>query len=142
MFQYGLEAPGLIPDEQIPAILSVLDVAEAWISDIRAYAEAQALRGQRWPGFKLVRGKRPNRKWSDPEEAKAQLLRAGYGPENFEETKLKPPGEVEKALGKPAFRALLENLVSQGEGKLTLVPADDKRQEYSAADADFSDLTI
>jgi len=141
MFQYGLEAPGLIPDEQIPAILSVLDVAESWISDIRAYAEAQALRGQRWPGFKLVRGKRPNRRWSDTEEVKAQLLRAGYSPEQFETTQIKPPGEVEKVLGKPAFRALLDNLVTQGEGKLTLVPADDKRQEYSAADADFSDLT-
>lgn len=140
MFQYGLEAPGLIPDEQIPAILSVLDVAEAWITDIKAYAEAQALRGQRWPGYKLVHGKRPNRKWSDPEEVKAQLLRAGYGLEQFEETRLKPPGEVEKALGKPAFRALLDNLVHQGDGKLTLVPADDKRQEYSAADADFGDL--
>lgn len=141
MFQYGLEAPGLIPDEQIPAILSVLDVAESWISDIRAYAEAQALRGQRWQGFKLVRGKRPNRRWSDTEEVKAQLLRAGYSPEQFETTQIKPPGEVEKVLGKPAFRALLDNLVTQGEGKLTLVPADDKRQEYSAADADFSDLT-
>lgn len=141
LFQYGLEAPGLIPDEQIPAILSVLNTAEAWIGDIRAYAEAQALRGQRWPGFKLVRGKRPNRRWADAEEVKAQLLRAGYGLEQFEETKLKPPGEVEKALGKPAFRALLESLVAQGEGKLTLVPAEDKRQEYSAANADFGDLT-
>ena len=71
----------------------------------------------------------------------AQLLRAGYGPELFKETKLKPPGEVEKVLGKPAFRALLDNLVHQGEGKLTLVPETDKRVEYSAADADFSDLT-
>ena len=53
---------------------------------------------------------------------------------------MKPPGEVEKALGKTAFRALLDGLVSQGEGKLTLVPESDKRTEYSAADADFSDL--
>ena len=140
LFRYGLESPGVIPDEQIPEILATLDTAEAWISDIRNYAEAQALRGQKWRGYKLVRGKRPNRKWSDPEEVKAQLLRAGYGPEQFERHELKPPGEVEKALGKTAFRALLEGLVSQGEGRLTLVPESDKRQEYSAADADFSDL--
>lgn len=140
IFRYGLESPGVIPDEQIPEILATLDTAEAWISDIRNYAEAQALRGQKWQGYKLVRGKRPNRKWSDPEEVKAQLLRAGYGPEQFERHELKPPGEVEKALGKTAFRALLEGLVSQGEGRLTLVPESDKRQEYSAADADFSDL--
>ena len=140
MFQYGLEAPGLIPDEQIPAILVVLDDAEAWIKDIRAYAENQALHGQVWPGWKLVRGKKPNRKWSDPEEVKAQLLRAGYPPSQYEETRLKPVGEIERMLGKKAFQVLVGGLVSQGEGKLTLAPADDKRAEFASADADFQDL--
>lgn len=140
MFKYGFESPGTIPDEQIPDILPVLDVAEDWIKDIRAYAESQALSGHRWKGYKLVRGKKPNRKWGDPEEVKAQLLRAGYSPTQFETTALKPPGEVEKTLGKTAFRALLSELVSQGEGKLTLVPESDKRVEYASADADFGDL--
>ena len=140
LFKYGFEGPGTIPDEQIPEILPVLDVAESWIQDIRAYAESQALRGQKWQGYKLVRGKRPNRKWGNPEEAKAQLLRAGFSPEIFETTALKPPGEVEKAVGKTAFRSLLSDLVSQGEGRLTLVPESDKRLEYASADADFSDL--
>lgn len=140
IFQYGLETPGLIPDEQIPGILGMLDDAESWIHDIRTYAENQALRGQVWPGYKLVRGKKPNRCWSDPDEVKAQLLRAGYPSDQFEETKLKPVGEIEKALGKTAFRALVGGLVSQGEGKLILVPADDKRVEFASADVDFQDL--
>lgn len=140
MFQYGLGAPGIIPDEQIPEILKTLDVAEAWIKDIRSYAENQALHGQVWPGYKLVHGKKPNRQWTNPEEVKAQLLRAGYSTDQFEETRLRPVGEIEKALGKKAFRALVGELVSQGEGRLTLVPADDKRIEYSSADADFSDM--
>lgn len=140
MFQYGLESPGLIADEQIPAILGILDTAEEWIKDIRTYAENQALHGQRWPGYKLVRGKKPNRQWTDTEEVKAQLLRAGYSSEQFEETKLKAVGVIESAIGKPAFRALLGDLVAQGEGKLTLVPDDDKRKEFASADADFTDL--
>lgn len=140
LFKYGFESPGVIPDEQIPEILPVLDTAEDWIKDIRAYAESQALKGQKWQGYKLVRGKRPNRKWGDTEEVKAQLLRAGFNPELFETTALKPPGEVEKAIGKTAFRSLLSELVSQGEGKLTLVPESDKRVEYASADADFGDL--
>ena len=81
-----------------------------------------------------------NRQWSDPEEVKAQLLRAGYPADQFQEVKLKPVGEIEKALGKKAFQALVGGLVSQGEGKLTLVPADDKRVEFASADADFQDL--
>ncbi|MDY5509483.1 DUF2800 domain-containing protein [Dysosmobacter sp.] len=141
LFQFGLTAPGLIPDEQIPTILATLPTAEAWIKDFKEYVENQAIHGQVWPGWKLVRGKRPNRQWSDTEAVKAQLLRAGYPAGQFEETKLKPVGEIEKALGKRAFRALVGELVSQGEGKLILVPADDKRVEFASADADFSDLT-
>lgn len=140
IFQFGLEAPGVIPDEMIPEILPTLETAESWIKDIRAYAENQALRGQKWKGYKLVRGKRPNRTWSDPDEVKAQLLRAGYGLEQFQETKMKSPGAVEDVLGKAAFRALLKDQVRQAEGRLHLVPESDKGVEYNAADADFSDL--
>ena len=140
MFRYGFEQPGLLDDEQIPGILATLDVAESWIKDFREYVEGQALRGQRFPGYKLVRGKRPNRQWKNPEEVKAQLLRAGYAPSSFEEVSLKPPGAMEKLLGKPGFRALLGELVSQGEGRLILVPESDKRVEYNSADAAFADL--
>lgn len=142
LFESGLQEPGLIPDEQIPAILSTLDVAEDWIHDIRAYAEDQALHGQRWPGWKLVRGKKPNRQWANAEEVEAQLLRAGYPIEEFRETKLKPVGTIEKTLGAQAFRALLDGLVTQGEGKLVLVPESDKRNEYSSMEAAFGDLTL
>ena len=140
LFRYGFETPGLIPDEQVPGILETLDTAEAWIKDFRAYAEKQALNGQKFPGWKLVRGKKPNRRWADPEEVRAQLLRAGYAPGQIETTSLKPVGEIEKTIGAKAFRALVGGLVAQGEGRLTLVPESDKRLEYASADAAFADL--
>ena len=140
LFRYGFGSPGLIPDEQVPGILETLDTAEAWIKDFRAYAEKQALNGQKFPGWKLVRGKKPNRRWADPEEVRAQLLRAGYAPGQIETTSLKPVGEIEKAIGAKAFRALVGGLVAQGEGRLTLVPESDKRLEYASADAAFADL--
>lgn len=140
MFDYGFEQAGIIPEEQIPEILKVADLAESWLKDIRAYAETQALNGQRYPGFKLVRGKKTNRKWSDPEEVKAQLLRAGYAPDQIEATQLKTVGEIEKTIGKPAFAALVGGLVQQGDGKIILVPEDDKRPEYSQADSAYDDI--
>lgn len=140
IFKHGFDAPGVLPDEEIPNILPVLDVAEAWIKDIKDYALNQAKRGQQWQGYKLVRGKRPPRKWADEELCREQLLRAGYLPEQFEDTKLKTVTQLEKVLGKAAFDALLERQTTQGDGSLTLVPEDDKRVEYSSADADFSDL--
>ena len=74
------------------------------------------------------------------EEAKHQLIRAGYEPEVYTETKFKSVTEIEKLVGKQAFSAIFNGLWTQGEGSLTLAPESDKRIEYASADADFSDL--
>ena len=140
VFNSGLAGSGELSDEQITALLPSLDAAEAWIKDIREYTENRALAGQKFAGYKLVRGRKPNRKWISDDKVVESLLRAGYGPETFEETKLKSVGDVEKALGKPAFRALVGEYVSQGEGKLTLVPESDPRPEYNSIDAGMADL--
>lgn len=141
IFRHGFEAPGVIPDEAIPEILAVADTAVGWINDLKQYALSQALRGQEWQGYKLVRGKRPPRKWKNEEEAKHQLIRAGYEPDVYLETKFKSPSNIEKLVGKQAFEAIFEPLVIQNEGALTLVPDDDKRVEFTSAEADFSDMT-
>lgn len=139
-FTHGFATPGLIDDSEIPGILAVADVAEAWIKDVRAYARNQALRGQTWPGYKLVRGRKGNRVWTDEEQVREQLVRAGIPDEKYLKSGLKSPGDIEKAMGKQAFDALVKQFVTQPEGALNLVPEDDKRVEYSSADADFSDL--
>lgn len=140
--QNGMEQPGVLPDSEIPRILEVADVIEDWIKDLKQYALSQALRGQQWPGYKLVRGKRPPRAWKNEETVREQLIRAGYTEEYYEERKLKTPSKVQKLVGKQAFDALLEKFVYQGDGALTLVPASDKRPEVSSAEADFSDLVV
>ena len=140
VFDYGLAGSGELNDQQIADILPRLPLAEEWIKDIRSYTEDRALHGDSIRGYKLVRGKRPNRAWTDDEEVRAQLLRHGYGPEQFEETKLKSVGVIEKTVGTKAFRALLSGLVRQGEGRLQLVPESDPRPEYNSADAAFSDM--
>jgi len=141
VFNTGLVSAGEISDDQIAALLPSLDAAEAWIKDIREYTEERARQGQKYPGYKLVRGRKPARKWLNDDDVRAQLLRNGYGPEQFERTELKTVGDIEKTLGKTAFRALLGGLVSQGEGSLKLVPEDDPRPEYNSADAAFDDMT-
>lgn len=135
-----LDTPDVLPDESIPGILKVADTCEQWIKDVREYALSQALRGQEWPGYKLVKGKRPSRAFRNDEEAEEQLIRAGYTPEQYQVVRMKTVAEIEKLMGKKAFDALMGSLVVQGEGKLTLVPEEDKRVEYESADAAFSDM--
>lgn len=140
-FTHGFASPGLIDDNDIPGILAVADTAEKWLKDIRAYAKNQALKGQSWPGWKLVRGRKGNRVWASEEEVREQLTRAGYTPEQYQNSSLRSPGDIEKEIGKKAFEALVAKYVTQPEGALNLVPADDKRVEFASADADFSDMT-
>ena len=140
IFKHGFDEPRVIPDSDIPGILRVLDTAEEWIKDIRAYALNQAKQGVAYRGYKLVRGKRPGRKWRNEEEVINELTRAGYDRDQYEETKLKSVAEMEKVLGKSGFEALLGKQVTQGEGALTLVPEDDKRPEFSPADTVLQDL--
>ena len=141
IFDTGMQSPGILPDSEIPRILEVADIAESWIKDIREYARSQALKGVHWPGFKLVSGRRPTRKWNNPEEVVDQMSRAGLTDEQiYEPKKLISVSEAEKLLGKPAFRAILEPLCSQGTGAPTLVPESDKRPSLNSPDAAFSDL--
>jgi hypothetical protein len=141
VFDSGMQAPGILPDEEIPRILEVADVVEAWIKDIRDYARSQALKGQHWPGFKLVAGRRPPRKWSSTEAVIDQLSRAGYTDEQiYKPRELINPGEAEKLLGKPAFRAILGQFSVQGDGAPTLVPESDKRLAINSSEAAFADL--
>ena len=141
IFQSGMQTPGVLPDEEIPRILEVADVAEAWIKDIREYARSQALKGQQWHGFKLVAGRRPPRKWTDVEAVVDQMSRAGYTDEQiYKPREIITVGEAEKLMGKSAFRAILGSFSHQNEGAPTLVPESDKRVAINSTEAAFADL--
>lgn len=141
VFVHGFDSPDVIPDEAIPEILRVADTAEAWLKDVRDYARSQAIQGTTYPGWKVVRGKKPSRHFRDEDEVINRLAHAGFTEDQYcSPKKLKTPADLEKAIGKAAFDALLSDYVTQGEGALTLVPEDDKRPEYNNADLQFADL--
>ena len=129
-----------ISDEDLPGILAVLDTAEQWCKDIREYAKSQALNGVRLYGWKLVRGRRGARTFTDEQMVREQLNRAGYDNEVIEKHGLKSVAEIEKIVGKNAFDALVGSYVAQKDGALELAPEDDKRPEYSTANVDFGDM--
>lgn len=141
VFQSGMQTPGVIPDEEIPRILECADIAEAWIKDIRDYALRQAMKGQSWSGFKLVAGRRPPRKWTDPEAVVDQMSRAGLTEEQmYKPRQLISVSDAEKLLKKQGFRAILGHLTTQPEGAPTLVPESDKRLSLNSSEAAFADL--
>lgn len=132
--------PALMTPEEIALVLAEVDGIKNWITAVEEYALQAALDGKQFPGFKLVEG-RSNRKYADEKAVANRLTENGYLPEAiYEPTKLKTITNMEKAITKKAFTILLNDLIIKPQGKPTLVPADDKRAEWSSAANDFSEI--
>lgn len=106
-------------------VLNKADLIEDYLKAVRAEVEARLLDGIEVPGFKLVAGKRGNRKWVDAKEAEATMKLvlddAAYKPRE-----LISPTEAEKAVGKKNFAAYA-NLVTQSDGAKHVAPVSDPR---------------
>ena len=138
----GFASPDTIDDHMVAGIYKALPLIKEWVTTFEEYVQKQALRGQKIDGFKLVRGKRPARKFKDSAAVLALLKSIPIiEPSAYlTEPELKTVAAIEKAIGKKEFNKLLNEQVIQGEGALTLVPEDDPREEYASADADFKDI--
>ena len=125
----------LLTDEEIADILPVAQDLAKWVEDLMAYATAQAEKGKTWPGFKLVASV-TKRKYTNDADVISVCAEAGYT--NIYKTTLLGVGDLEKRMGRKAFREVLGKLVYKPEGEPTLVPVSDPRQAISTAAADFS----
>ncbi len=137
--QMEFKAPALLADDEVAEVLKVADELARWSADVYAYAQDEAVsKGKKWAGFKLVEG-RSCRKYTDEEEAAEAAVAAGYA--DIYKRSLIGITEMEKLMGKKRFAEVLGKLVYKPQGKITLVPESDKRQEVLAAtaEADFKE---
>lgn len=124
-------APDLPYDpEELSRDLNLALTLEAWISNIREFAFAEARSGHAIPDWKIV-AKRATRKWLD-ETIAAGTLQALHV-DCFSAPSLKSPAAIEKLLPKDQ-RNVLDTLTVRESSGETLVPASDKR-EAVATDA-------
>ena len=131
--KYEFKEPELLSDDEIADVLCRVDALTAWANDVKEFALSEALRGHRFPGFKVVAG-RANRYFTDENEVAARVKAAGKVPY---EKKLLSLTAMEKLLGKKAFSEMLSDLVARPVGKPTLVPDSDKRPELIPATEEF-----
>ena len=134
---YDFREPFLLENEEIAAILDQSELFKNWIKDVEAFALTEALRGVKFPGYKVVEG-RSNRRYADEAAVAAQVQNIGFDP--FEH-KLLGVTAMTSMLGKKRFEETLGGLIEKPAGKPTLVHETDKRKEItinSAAD-DFND---
>ena len=137
--RFEFAEPPTLSDDEIAEILELLPRLTSWASDISDYALQQALNGTRYDGFKIVEG-RSVRKWSDDLKVAERLIAAGYDEALLYERRLNGITAMEKLVGKKKLPEIAGDLIIRPQGKPTLVPESDPREEFHrpAAD-DFND---
>lgn len=141
---------GALKDDQILEILRWAPVMEAWLKEVARYAFEKMNRGEKLPGYKLVRGK-SRRDWPffDYQDGVEQIAMQVLGLEDFKECRegnaeaevkvefgeivkditepitLKSPAQMEK-LGKRYKDAVLKFAIKK-PGDLTMAVESDRR---------------
>ena len=126
----------LLTDEEIADILPIAQNLAKWVEDVLAYATSQAEKGKSWPGYKLVAGVTKRRYTNDADVIRA-CTEAGFT--NIYKTTLLGISDLEKAIGKKAFKDVVSPFVFKPEGKPELAPLSDRRKPISDPSADFAE---
>jgi hypothetical protein len=131
-------------DNYLSVAMSKVELVEHWCKAVRAEVERRLLAGQQVDGYKLVEGKRGNRKWNSDAEVEALFKSFRLRQDEMYDYSLISPTKAEKLLkDTPKRWEKAEALISRAEGKPSVAPATDKRPALavqSVAD-DFRDLT-
>lgn len=118
----------LVGDNYLPIAMSKVGLVEDWCKAVRAEVERRLLAGQKVDGFKLVQGKRGNRRWASDEQAEKLFKSFRMRTDEMYDLSLISPTKAEKVLkGNPKRWAKVEEIVTQSEGKPSVAFDTDKR---------------
>lgn len=117
--------------ERLAYVLDRADMIEAWVKAIRGAVDTKLRAGELVPGYKLVQGKRGNRKWSSDENAIELLKAMRLKHDVMYSYSVISPTTAEKlfkagTIGKRQWPKVLD-IITQTEGGASVAPESDKR---------------
>lgn len=145
--------------DYLGSAMTAVDMVEKWCKAVRAETEARLLAGTPVPGFKLVKGRRGHRKWSDSDEVEKMLKKWDVKVRDMYSLSLISPTEAERRMATewidetgaphapivgPRNWGKLKAMVTQSEGSPSVAPASDKRPalEINAVTDEFTNLEL
>ena len=120
--------PSALDAVTLGALLAEADKVEATIKELRNFAHAEAERGVKIPGRKLV-NKQARRKWTNEEAVEQALRKKRVKVGDMMEHKLRSPAQMQKHVKKAVFDDIAKEYVILHSSGTTLAPSDDKRPE-------------
>lgn len=133
--RFEFKDPALLTQDEILEIYEQQPLLVDWVKAVSEYVHDEAIKGKKWPGYKLVEG-RSNRRWRDEEQAIDFLVKAGYKKEDFMQTKLSGIVAVSKLVGDLE----IEHLMVKPPGKPTLALESDERPPINSAESAKEDF--
>lgn len=115
---------GDIPSEEI------LDLIADWVKAKREWIEGRVRGGHPTPGWKMVLGKKGNRKFTDLAEVERLLKSLKFKKEQMYDVELIPLTKIEKLVPKAKWK-VFEDLIKQAPARPIVVSDKDGRPEYS-----------
>ena len=121
-----------LPGEALGKYQTQVGLVEIWVKAVEHETVRRLTRGDKVPGFKLVKGREGNRRWADPvaaAEAFKDVEEIAFDPPT-----LKTPAQLEKALKKDAERKKrIEEYVVRNPARPTMTTEDDPRETWQEA---------
>jgi hypothetical protein len=117
-------------DNYLPIAMSKVALVEDWCKAVRAEVERRLFAGQTVDGYKLVEGKRGNRKWGNEAEVEDLFKSFRMRQDEMYDLSLISPTKAEKVFKQnPKRWAKVTDLITQSVGKPSVALATDKRPE-------------
>lgn len=132
MAKHDFAKPNRLDPEDVSDILDRADPFLKWIKAVTDHAQAEALKGVKWPGYKLVEG-RSNRIYKDEILVESKLRGLGFKEDAYIKKKLLGIGDMEASLSSAVFEKHILPLLIKPQGAPTLVPITDGRAELNSA---------
>ncbi len=136
-----------VPIERLAQIYEWRPILEKYFRELYDYLLGRLEMGVEVPGQKLGYGRAGNRKWTDDAGIRKMLRGRGITDLDMYEQKFISPAQattlLKTSLGgsKKHNDEIISHLVSQSPGKVTMIPASDKREEIGSAVSGFDDET-
>lgn len=132
------ELPELLTAKEISKVLNVSDFIADYMKSVKTHALSEALKGKKFPGFKVVEG--TSRRFIADTAKAEKILTLLYETNEYTNNILKGIGHLETLIGKKDFEKVLGKVIKKPKGAPALVPDTDKRTAYGSAADVFKDI--
>jgi hypothetical protein len=131
-----------LSNKELGELLPRVDTLVNWANSLERHAFKELNSGEKIQGYKLVMGRKGNRKWINEKIAEAHLDSLGLEKDTIFSKKINTPAQICRILSERKIPVgETENFWNSPEGKPTIAHESDKRAEILPPSIDdFSDI--